>query len=70
MTQNERILKYMEDFGSITTLEAMQDLGVMRLASRVSELRMWGYNIVDEWETKPNRYGEKVSYKRYRMKEA
>lgn len=67
MTQNERILNYIKELGSITTLEAMQDLGVMRLASRVSELRMWGYNIVDEWETKPNRYGEKVSYKRYRM---
>lgn len=67
MTQNERILNYIKDFGSITTLEAMQDLGVMRLGSRVSELRQDGFNIIDEWETRLNRYGEKVSYKRYRL---
>ena len=36
-TQNERIIRYMEYFGSITQVEALQDLGVMRLASRISD---------------------------------
>ena len=30
-TQKERIRQYMEDFGSITPLEALRDLGIMRL---------------------------------------
>ena len=34
MTQCERVLKYMEDFGSINPMQAMKDLGVMRLGDR------------------------------------
>lgn len=41
-TQNQRILDYIRDFGSITQLDALQDLGVMRLASRISDLRKQG----------------------------
>lgn len=66
-TQNERILEYMEKFGSITQLQALSDLGVMRLASRISDLRRLGYPIVSEIETVTNRFGEKVHIKRYRM---
>ena len=29
----------MREFGSITQLEALRDLGVMRLASRISEIK-------------------------------
>lgn len=65
MTQCDRILKYMEDFGSITSREAVVDLGIMRLASRVHELRRNGYNIEDAFETAKNRYGEPTTYKRY-----
>ena len=68
-TQNERIMRYMRDFGSITSADAMRDLGVMRLASRVSDLKSRGVRISDTWETARNRYGEPVSYKRYRLEE-
>lgn len=68
-TQNQRILDYMEQFGSITQLDAMKDLGVMRLASRISDLKRSGYPITSEVETVENRFGEKVHIKRYRMKE-
>lgn len=68
-TQNERVMKYMHDFGSISSFEAMRDLGVMRLASRVSDLKSRGVRISDTWETAKNRYGESVSYKRYRLEE-
>ena len=66
-TQNERILEYMEEFGSITQLDALKDLGVMRLASRISDLKRLGYPIVSEIETVTNRFGEKCHIKRYRM---
>ena len=64
-TQNERILNYIEEFGSITQLDALRDLGVMRLASRVSDLRNKGYNIISKTEAVKNRYGESCHIKRY-----
>lgn len=66
-TQNERILDYMERFGSITQIEALNELGVMRLASRISDLRKHGYHIHSENITVKNRYGEKCCVKRYRL---
>ena len=66
-SQNQRILDYIEQFGSITQLDAMKDLGVMRLASRVSDLKRLGYPITSTIETVENRFGEKVHIKRYRM---
>lgn len=41
-TQCERILDYISDFGSITSFEAMRDLGCMRLASRICDLKRQG----------------------------
>ena len=68
-TQNERILNYIEEFGSITQLDALRDLGVMRLASRVSDLRSKGYNIISKTEAVKNRYGESCHIKRYSLGE-
>ena len=67
MTQKDRILKYLRDFGSITPLDAMADLGCMRLASRISELKGDGYAIRKEMEKGRNRYGQKTSYARYSL---
>lgn len=67
--QTERVITYMEEFGSITQLEALKDLGIMRLASRISDLKRAGYPITSEVETVKNRYGEKSCIKRYRLAE-
>lgn len=69
ITQTERVLAYIREFGSITQLEALRDLGVMRLASRVSDLRKQGYNISGKNEAVKNRYGETCYIKRYRESE-
>lgn len=66
-TQCDRVLGYMENFGSITQLEAMQDLGVMRLASRISDIRKKGYHITSTVEAVKNRYGETCYVKRYSL---
>lgn len=68
-TQNQRVLDYMEETGGITQLEALNELGVMRLASRISDLRKRGYNITSEMMTVKNRFGETCRIKRYRMEE-
>lgn len=66
-TQNERILSYMNEFGSITQFEAFMGLGILRLASRICDLRRLGYPIASTTESVKNRYGEKVHVKRYRL---
>ena len=66
MTQCERILKYMNDFGSITTMQAFMDLGIARLASRIHDLRTMGIEIESETRTAKNRYGENTHYSVYR----
>lgn len=67
MTQCERVLQYMKDFGSITPQDAMQDLGVMRLGARIWDLRHSGHNIARTMVTKKNRYGEAVTFAEYRL---
>lgn len=69
-TQCDRILRHFKDYGSITSLEAMQEYGIMRLASRISDLRRLGYAIRKSTETSKNRYGEPTSYARYSLEEA
>lgn len=65
MTQCEMIMKYIDTFGSITTMEAFSDLGITRLASRVCDLQKRGVELERQMETRKNRYGKKVSYMRY-----
>lgn len=69
-TQNQKIIEYIREFGSITQRDAFEDLGVMRLASRISDLRRLGYPIESETETVKNRYGEPCRIKRYSINEA
>lgn len=39
MTQCERILRHLEDYGSITSAEAITEYSIYRLASRISDLK-------------------------------
>ena len=65
VSQKDRIINYIRQFGSIASWEAYQDLGVMQLGARIDQLQKDGYVFKTEWETKKNRYGENVSFKRY-----
>lgn len=69
MTQTERVYRYMKEFGSITPIEAMNSLGVMRLASRITDLRKQGIAIEKETAKGKNRYGEVTNFARYKLKE-
>lgn len=61
-----RILNYLLDNGSITSWEAITEFHCTRLAEYVRELRM-SYNIISNWETAVNKYGDKVKYVRYEL---
>ena len=68
-TQNDRIMDYRHRFGSITQYDALQDLGIMRLASRISDLKRLGYPITSKKEAVRNRFNEKTYIKRYMLGE-
>lgn len=65
ITQTDRIIRHIQDYGSITPLEAMQEYGIMRLASRMCDIKRAGYNVRREMVTGKNRYGESTTYARY-----
>jgi len=66
MTQCEKIIRYLSDYGSITQLDALREFGCMRLASRISQINKRGdYKIRKEFEEGKNRYGDKIHYARY-----
>ena len=68
MNQRQRILSYIDDFGSITPMQAFSDLGITKLATRISELIREGIEIEKVEEHGVNRYGEKTRYMKYRRK--
>lgn len=68
MTQKELILKYIQDFGSITPMDAFTDLGITKLATRISEMRRTGINIKIDIEKGKNRYQKSIRYARYSLK--
>ena len=65
--QQERVLNYMQDFGSISSLEAFKDLGVTRLSAVIFVLKRKGHVISSRTEKCQNRYGEPVHFARYRL---
>ena len=65
MTQREAILQYIEDFGSITPMQAFSDLGITKLATRISEMRKDGMEFKIEMVSSRNRYGKSVNYAKY-----
>lgn len=65
-TQAHRVLDYINDFGSISRAEAMNDLGIANLPAVIEDLRhRHGYNIVTKEIKAKNRYGEPITYARY-----
>lgn len=66
MTQKEAVLQYIKDFGSITPIQAFADLGITKLATVVSNLRLKdGVEIKKESIKVKTRYGKSTVIKRY-----
>lgn len=67
ITQCDKILRHLKDYGSINPLEALREYSIMRLASRITDLKRRGYAITRETKKGVNRYGETVRYAEYRL---
>lgn len=68
-TQREQILNYIKVFGSITPMEAFADLGITKLATRISEMKRDGLNFKIESVKTKNRFGKSVRFAKYSMEE-
>lgn len=69
MAQKQRVLQYIQDHGSISSLEAFKDLGITRLSAVIFNLRRDGIGIESDTEEAINRFGEKARFSRYRLAE-
>lgn len=58
ISQIDRVLQYMKDFGSITTLQAFTDLGVTRLSDKIFLLKKRKIKIESERIEVRNRYND------------
>lgn len=63
--QTRRVFDYMKLHGSITPKQAEEDLGCMRLAARIAEIKEEGYPVKAEIVTAKNRHGDKIRFARY-----
>lgn len=68
-TQNTKVLNYMRQHGSITSLEAFTDLSITRLSGRIYDLKQDGHIIKSAMEEHVNKSGEKTRYARYSLVE-
>ena len=48
-SQNAQILAWLESGRTLTTLQALELFGCIRLGARISELRSRGHNIKTDW---------------------
>lgn len=69
MTQNEKVVAYMQEHGSITTKQAFRDLGVSRLSARIKDLMYKGVSIRKESKVVTNRDGKKTRVTAYSLNE-
>lgn len=65
ITQCEMIVEYLNTYKEITPLEAMRDLGIYRLASRISDLKKQGHKIKSEMVSVATRNGGRTHIARY-----
>ena len=63
------VLMHLKKYGSITAKEAEDEYGIMRLASRINELRDMGYPIKTDLIAGKNKRGKTSNFARYSLVE-
>ena len=62
MSQCTQIKEYMEEHGSITQIEAVNEFNCYRLSARINDLRKIGVNIETKNERNKNNTGTHARY--------
>lgn len=65
MSQITDVIEYIRDHGSITSRQAMLNLGCYRLASRINDMRKGGIPVESEMITVPAHNGKNTRVARY-----
>jgi hypothetical protein len=68
-SQTDDVLKFIQEEGSITSMDAIREFGATRLSAIIFNLRKKGYNITTTMEVSKNRYGKTVEFARYILEE-
>ena len=64
-TKTSEVLRHMEEHGSITSMEAIENFGATRLSAIIFNLRKRGYDIETVDTGGVDRYGHAVNYATY-----
>lgn len=62
LSQNNEVLIYLQQHGSITPMEALREIGCFRLGARIWDLKQQGHDIRRVMETRNGK-----TYARYSM---
>lgn len=65
MTQEQKVLNYMKKYGSITVMQAFEDLRVTRLSAKIFTLRQKGEDIDNIKHSYKNSDGQTIQYVEY-----
>ena len=64
--QESRVYEYIENYGSITPLDAFRDLGITKLATVISNMKSkYDFKFHQHLDYDMNRFGEICHYMRY-----
>lgn len=66
-SQKQKVVSYLEKHDSLTPFEAFTELGITKLATRISELIRDGYRFEKKMVKSVNRDGDTCEYMRYRL---
>jgi Helix-turn-helix domain len=66
-TQAERVLAHLQTGRRLTQFEALQELGILRLASRINDLKRDGHDISSKMVAVSNRFGESCHVASYTL---
>lgn len=69
LSQKEKVLRHLKEIGSLTPIDALSEYSIMRLSSRICELKDEGHNIKSELISGVNKFKEKVTFSKYTLNE-
>lgn len=67
LTQRDKILKHLQLYGTITSLEAVYRYGILDGRKRISELRRMGHNITSTTARKRDEFNSIITYNIYKL---
>jgi hypothetical protein len=67
MSQLQEVLKYMQETGPITSIDAIKMFGATRLSAIIYDLKAKGHDIESEMVSVVNRYGKTTRVSSYTL---